>query len=180
FGMVQRMYQVEQMSLLRWARTPPGSLVKALNAWLEGVGDPEHTLITVEGDEYRTQDRAYAMHSHTFTSPTAEPIELFAPEQCRRIQWLRRKLLESLTNATKIFVYTCQDGLPDDEAAALYVALQHYSSRNCLLCVRIEQPGRATGTVERIRDGFFMGYIDKLSTVDISVSTWLGLCKTVV
>jgi len=111
FGMVQRIFQADQVSLLRWAATSPENLVKALDTRFDGVGDPQHTVISINGDEYTTEDRRYSMHSHTFTSPAAEPIEFFVPEQCRRIQWLRGRLLDNLASASRIFVYKHEEGL---------------------------------------------------------------------
>jgi len=177
FGILQRLHRVEQMGLLRWADTDPDALAQALNHGLDGVGDPEHTAITIVNGEYRTADRRYGMHSHTFTSSAAEPLELFAPEQCRRIQWLRRKLLESLSTAAKTFVYTAKHGLTDAQAEALLAALQRHSRKNRLLCVCVEAPGRPAGTVQHRGDGLFLGYIDRLSTVNLSTDVWLRLCR---
>ncbi|HXM24757.1 MAG TPA: tetratricopeptide repeat protein [Chthoniobacterales bacterium] len=177
FGMIQRIFQADQVSLLRWSATSPGNLVKALNARLRGVGDPEHTIIAINGDEYTTEDRRYLMHSHTFTSPAVEPMEFFAPEQCRRIQWLRSRLLDNLTAASKIFIYKYEDGLTESDMNSLYDALCQYCPQIALLCVKIEEPGRPSGTVERLHAGLFVGYIDKFSTVDISVNAWIALCQ---
>ena len=180
FAMVQRLYDVEHLSLLRWARTSPEDLVRALDARFDGVGDPEHTVITQIKGEYITEDRRYVMRAHTFTSPTAEPLEEFAPEQCRRIQWLKGRLLTQLTAAGKIFVYTAEDRVTPAQAVALFEALQRYSERNTLLCVRAALPDHQPGSLEELRPGLWMGYLDKLSTVDISVDLWLTLCRAVV
>jgi tetratricopeptide (TPR) repeat protein len=179
FGIVQRMFRVEHVSLLRWAQTNPSDLIEALNQQLEGVGDPEHTIVAVNDDEYITQDRRYYMFSHTFTPTTSEPIELFAPEQCRRMQWLRRRLLDSLRAAARIFVYKCDDGLSDAEVQGLRAALVRYSPDIALLCVRLQESGSTSGTVERIDQNLFVGYIDRFSTVNISVSAWITICRQV-
>jgi tetratricopeptide (TPR) repeat protein len=179
FGIVQRMFQVEHVSLLRWAQTSPSNLIEALNRQFEGVGDPEHTIVAVNDDEYVTQDRRYYMFSHTFTPPASEPIELFAPEQCRRMQWLRRRLLDGLRAAARVFVYKCDDGLSDAEVQGLRAALLRYSPDITLLCVRLQESGHASGTVERIDRNLFVGYLDRFSTVNISVSAWISLCRQV-
>jgi hypothetical protein len=54
-----------------------------------------------------------------------------------------------------------------------------YSPQNKLLCVRVAAPGRAAGTVEVLDSALFVGYLDKFSTVDISVDLWLRLCRAV-
>jgi tetratricopeptide (TPR) repeat protein len=179
FAMVQRMFQVDQVSLLRWAATSPENLVKALSNRFEGVGDPEHTIVAISGDEFTTEDRRYLMHSHTFTSPAAEPLEVFAPEQCRRLQWLRRRLIDNLTAASKIFVYKYEDGLSDSDVSNIYTALCCYCPEIALLCVKLEESGHPCGTIQLVRGGLFVGYIDRFSTVDISVSAWIRLCQSV-
>jgi hypothetical protein len=177
-GMVQRMFQADQVSLLRWTATSPENLVKALDNRFEGVGEPQHTNVTIIGDEYRTEDRRYGMHSHTFTSPAIEPVEVFGPEQCRRLQWLRGRLIDSLVAGAKIVVYQHRGGLSDDHIVALYTALCRYCPDIALLCVKLEDASHPCGTVESVRGGLFVGYIDKFSTVDISVSAWITLCQT--
>jgi tetratricopeptide (TPR) repeat protein len=180
FGMVQRVFHADQVSLLRWAATSPENLVKALDDRLDGVGDPQHTIISISGDEYTTEDRRYLMHSHTFTSPAVEPMESFAKEQCRRLQWLRRKLIDNLTTGAKIFVYKYEEGLTNAQIDALYVSLCGYCRDVALLCVKLEEPGHPSGSVERVRGGLFIGYIDRFSTVDVSVSAWIAICRSMV
>jgi tetratricopeptide (TPR) repeat protein len=179
FGMVQRLYHVEQMSLLRWARTTPDKLIEALATRFAGVGEEQYTIIEVNEGEYVTQDTRYFMHSHTFTSPAAEPLEVFAPEQRRRMQWLRRKLIENLTAASKIFIYRYEDGITDADVTALHAALLDYSPHNKLLCVRLVDAAHPVGAVDRLADGLFVGYIDRFSTVNINVDAWLTLCGAV-
>jgi hypothetical protein len=120
------------------------------------------------------------MQAHTFTSPTAEPLEFFAPEQCRRLQWLKRKLLESLAAANRVFVYSGQAGLTDAEVLALHDAMLPYSAKSKLLCIRVKDEAHPPGSVERLRPGLWVGYLDRLSTVDIAVANWLTICQTVV
>lgn len=177
FGMVQRMFHADPISLLRWASTAPEDLVTALDTNFDGVGDPENTIIRIENDEYITEDRRYYMLSHTFTPPATEPIELFSVEQCRRMQWLRRKLISDLSAAKKIFVYKSNTGLTDEQMLALHASLRRYNPKLVLLCVRLQNPEYPTGTVVRIQDGLFVGYIDRFSTVDISVNAWVNLCE---
>jgi len=46
--------------------------------------------------------------------------------------------------------------------------------------VRAALPDHPPGSLEELRPGLWMGYLDKLSTVDISVDLWLTLCRAVV
>ena len=179
FAMVQRLYNVNNLSLLRWASTPPEQLIAALNNDLAGVGDPQNTIIAVTGDEYTTEDTRYYMHSHTFTAPSAEPIEIFGPEQCRRIQWLRGRFIQGLKAAGKILVYVYRYGITDPQVAALYEAVCRYNPENLLVCVKLQTPEHPPGSVEHPQTGLFLGYLDRFSTIDISVDGWLTLCRQV-
>jgi tetratricopeptide (TPR) repeat protein len=179
FAMVQRLYNVNNLSLLRWASTPPDMLLAALDLDLAGVGDPQNTIIAVSGDEYTTEDTRYYMHSHTFTAPAAEPLESFGPEQCRRIQWLRGRFLLGLKAAAKIWVYTYRGGITDPQQTELYGAVCRYNPDNVLLCVKLQTPEHPLGSVEEIQAGLFVGYLDRFSTIDISVDGWLTLCRQV-
>jgi hypothetical protein len=178
FGLVQRRHNAEPLGLLRWAAISPDALVTALENRLSGVGEPEHTIIFAQNGEYMTEDRRYYMLSHTFTSTTAEPMERFGPLQCRRIQFLRRKLLGDLAAGVKIFVYKAHDGISDAQMMALYEAMLGYCPRIALLCVRLA--AARAGTVERVRDKLFAGYLGRFSNVDPAVEDWIRLCQAVV
>ncbi len=179
FGLVQRRYGAEPLGLLRWAAIDPDKLIAALESRLAGVGDPEHTAFQVHNDEYFTEDRRYYMLSHTFTSTAAEPIERFTPLQCRRLQFLRRKLLADLAGAAKIYVFKANDGISDAQISALHAAMCGYSPANNLLCVRLAGADFSAGTLERRNKNLFIGYLDRFSNVDPAVETWISLCRLV-
>jgi hypothetical protein len=178
FGLVQRIFQADALGLLRWARTLPDDILKALGARFEGVGDPDNTIIRIQGNEYMTEDRRWAMVSHTFTPPSMVAAEEFAQEQYRRLQWLRRKLLDDLTAARKIFLYKTENS-SDADIVSIYEALQQYASDISLLFVRRQDQSHSAGTVARIAGNLFVGYMDKFSTIDISLSIWVRLCQQV-
>jgi tetratricopeptide (TPR) repeat protein len=177
FGIVQRRFGAEPISLLRWASTPPDKLVVALDNRFAGVGEPEHTIIAASNGEYTTRDRRYHMFSHTFTPETAEPLEKFAAQTLRRLQFLRGKLIDDLSAGEKVFVYKSNHGLSDDEARALYAAIRRYGRQTALLCVRLEDGSHPRGTLEEVEERLFIGYIDRFSTVDINVGVWVELCR---
>jgi hypothetical protein len=177
FGIVQRRFGAEPLGLLRWATTDPPQLIEALNTRLEGVGDPEHTVIEEHDGEYISWDRRYAMYTHTFTPVTAEPLDTFTGQHLRRLQYMKRKLLEDLESGKKIFVYKSDDGLPDEHVRGLHDAIRGYNNTALLLCVRLQDDAHPMRTLEVLQEGLFIGYIDRYSTVDINVDVWLALCR---
>lgn len=179
FGIVQRRFGAEPLGLLRWANTTPPVLAQAVRDRLDGVGDPEHTELLVRNGYYDTRDRRYVMLSHTFTSAALEPQERFFKQQCKRMQYLRRKLIDDVTVGEKIFVYKYLRGITEAEAKDLHLAMGTYGGNPALLCVRQQDESHAVGSIAVLDERLFMGYIDKFSTVDISVDVWIKLCRTV-
>ena len=177
FGIVQRRFGAEPISLLRWASTQPTELVTALDTQFEGVGDAEHTIIQASHGEYTTRDRRYHMFSHTFTPETAETLEKFTAQHLRRMQYLRRKLIDDLGSGEKVFIYKSNHGVSDGDARAIFRAIRKYGGQSALLCVRLQDESHPPGALLTLEDGLFVGYIDRFSTIDINVDVWVELCK---
>jgi tetratricopeptide (TPR) repeat protein/lysophospholipase L1-like esterase len=180
FGLVQRYYNAEPLGLLRFAGTTYPLLLKALEARFEGVGDPEHTILTAKPGEYIVSDRRYGMVSHTFINPQAVDGETLFPKQCKRLRFLRSKMLNDLARGEKIFVVLAITETTDDAARALHVAMQAYGHVR-LLVVRAQIDGREPGTVEDAGDGLMFGYLDRYGrrngVWDISFDAWLEVCR---
>jgi tetratricopeptide (TPR) repeat protein len=177
FGMVQRRFGADPISLLRWTNTLPDQLVTALDSRFAGVGEAKFTRVQADGGEYTTMDSRYHMFSHTFTPVTSEPVERFTKQHLRRMQYLKRKLLEDLAAGEKIFVYKSDQGLSPEQMRAIFDALRRHGAQTAILFVRLEEPGHAAGSFEEIEAGFLVGYIDRFSTVDIHVDAWVALCR---
>jgi len=179
FGIVQRHFGAEPLSLLRWTSTNPDMLVTALNDNLQGIGDPDFTIVSIVDGEYTTRDSRYFMFAHTFTPATAVPQAKFFDQQCKRLQYLRNKLLDDLAVPEKVFVYKSDHGLDGQQIEALFEALRRYGGNPTLLCVKLAEEDHPSESLERIRDGLFIGYIDRFSTVDTNVAGWASICKHV-
>jgi tetratricopeptide (TPR) repeat protein len=175
FGILQRRFGAEPLSLLRWTATGPDLLVDALNNQLDGVGLPENTRLYVDGD-YRTRDTRYFMLMHTFILPTQTTPEELLPKICKRLQYLRGKLLDDLRAAEKIFIYKAVEPLTDAQIMPLWRAVSAYGP-NTLVVARIADAAHAPGTVRVVEPGLIVGYFDRTSTTDPSVDIWLSICR---
>jgi len=182
FGMVQRRFGAEPLNLLRWTTAEPHELTAAIENALDGVGDPENTIIEITHGEYTTRDSRYYLFAHTFIMASSEPLEEFSVQQCKRLQYLSRKFMDDLKSNKKIYVYAAEpnDTLTDEQANRLYDALHGHSPNVRLLCVRPSDDESCWGEVMKIREGLFFGYIDKVSTVDISFDRWVSLCRSLI
>lgn len=175
FGVVQRHFGAEPLGLLRFTSTPLRLLAAAIERGFEGVGDPANTDLKVVNGEYMTTDKRFLMAMHTFIRETGDDREKRLVSVCRRLRFLRDKLLADLAEAHKIFVYGCTEPLNDDEIQPLWHAIRAYG-KNRLLLVRGADASNPAGSVRLLADGFVAGYVDKLDVGAPSFDVWLTIC----
>lgn len=188
FGVLQRQFGAEPLGLLRWADLGSDSerlLDGLLNEFI-GVGEPDQTELLVIGEEnseYWTQDRRYLMAMRAFVSVEEISRDKMFAQACRRLQYLRRKLLEDLREGKKIFVYkNMWRNLTDQEVDRLHAAMRRYGD-NTLLYVRWEDAAHPNGTVELRRPGLMVGYIDHFAfspqneSLGPATRSWFAICR---
>jgi hypothetical protein len=187
FGLLQRAFGAEPLGLLRWTEMAPKNVIDALEAELEGVGLPENTELgvhqTPDGPEYFTTDKRFLMSMHTFMRETEISHDKMYALCCRRLQFLREKLLADLRDGTKIFVYKITWRLlQPEELDRMHAALRRYGN-NTLLYVQRALPDKPHGTVELIKPGLLMGYIDRFSVsatgenLGQATESWAPICR---
>ena len=186
FGLFQRACGAEPLGLLRWTDMELEALIAALEAEFAGVGLPDNTELLTPADEsgeYATRDRRYGMRMHTFVSKReVQPEKMFA-QVCRRLQFLREKLLEDLRSGEKIFVYKITArNLAQDELHRLLGAVRSYAE-NTLFYVRYSDAEHPPGMVEMTKPGLLIGYIEHFamspSEENLGAQTvaWTELCQ---
>lgn len=188
FGIVQRRFGAEPLGLLRWTEIRPPELLKALEERFAGVGLPENTEMqtrqTDKGIEYLTSDKNYYMNMHTFVYESAIARDDVLGKFCKRLQYLQRKILDDLKEASKIFVYkVSMFDLSDAQIERIYAAMRTMGD-NTLLYVRRADGNKPAGLVEELKPGLLVGYIDRFAVntqgieEGIPVESWLALCRT--
>jgi tetratricopeptide (TPR) repeat protein len=188
FGLVQRLSGIEPLGLLRWARLQPDDLEAALDAAFEGVGTPEQTELTFyetkdNDPEYSVRDRRFGMDMHTFTRKSDIAFDKMFRSSCRRLAFLKDKLLDDFATGDKIFVYKIFDrNLDRDHVSRIHRLMQRYG-RATLLYVRYSDEAHAGGTVEWWGERLLVGYIQRFSmTMDGQARTplmaeWVSICS---
>lgn len=184
FGLVQRRYGAEPISLLRWNALPPGRLVEALACRLEGMGDPAFTAVVVDpGGQYLVRDRRWGLTLYTFLYAGSEADASLPAKMARRLVFLRDKFLGDIEAGGKIFVLT---------TAAVDFALV----RGVLAAMRALGPARLLvvtdaadggperpGTIIVAGDGLFIGRVRALgfagSQWRIAFDDWLAVLAAV-
>jgi hypothetical protein len=187
FGIAQRECGAEPLGLLRWSNMPPHNLIEALEQGFPGVGLPENTELNAApvgpADEWHTRDKRFHMGMRAFVRADEVPYEAMLRKVCTRLQFLTRKLIEDLLAGRKIFVYRLtQRDLTDSELKRLHTAMRRYGP-NTLLYVRYADADHRGGTVEAVKPGLMIGYMEKFimsrsGELTGSVTpAWVALCK---
>jgi tetratricopeptide (TPR) repeat protein len=185
FGIIQRRLGTDRLGLLRWARTSPTELIEALDTEFAGVGDEANTeLVTVrvsaDREEYVTRDTRYLMESHTFVCTADAPADKMFQQTCRRMRFLRGKLVEDLRAGDKIFLFRAEQPIDDEMVIALHAALARYGN-NTLLCVMRADADHKAHTVRMLAPGIFVGYVshflrDAGSHTGSDIDGWVAVC----
>jgi hypothetical protein len=181
FGIVQRLAGIEPLGLLRWSNIQPAKLVQILNNDFEGVGEPEYTelMLTVTGDYHLIDPRYFGMH--TFINSGHASAEDLLPKMCRRLRFLKDKLIEDLRDGEKIFVYkSTWDSMTPDAMRAIKAAIRRYGN-GVLLCVQRPPAPNLDKSVEVLEDGLLVGYLSRLTPDPQAArhyaADWFALCQ---
>jgi len=181
-GFVQRQFGAEPLSLLRWAGISCQSLITALDTCFAGVGEPEHTVMELNphNHEYFTRDLRYGMNMHSFLHEDASKRDKIYQSMCRRLSFLKDKLLRELAEAEKIFVYSTAQKMTDDDLHALFDALRRHGPVNLLHVCPCDAP-HSVGDVISLQAGLLIGFLDRPGydgkRWDISFHHWLTICQ---
>jgi tetratricopeptide (TPR) repeat protein len=185
FAMIQRQLGADRVGLLRWSRHEVAHLLDGLDAEFEGVGSEESTILKTakhgpNSEEYVTQDKRYFMESHTFVQTADAPFDGMFRQTCRRLRFLRGKLLEDLRAAERIFLFKAHKPVSDEEAVAMHAALRRYGD-NALLCVTRANAAQAPGTLREIGRGIYVGYVghflnDDSGNAGSDIPAWQAVC----
>ena len=189
FGLVQRWAGAEPSDLLRFAsfHAPVEDRLRltteALAAGFEGLGNPASVVCELR-DEYRP--RQYAVWEtgwNLLYHPERTENEISAAalhaQQVRILPFRRRKLLDDLKAAHRIFVW--KSDAPADEAdiRALLACLSRYGP-NRLLWVRPVHGDKPPGHAEDAGGGLIKGFVARLAPYDQAAdsdhASWLAVC----
>lgn len=182
FGLVQRRCDAEPLGLLRFSSTFLRPLIKGLDDDFENLGKPDDIDPRLEGNaprEYMIHETQYGLVYHSFVYEGQHDIGDMRVREARRLTFLRRKFIEELEAAEKIFVYKRNAPVSDEEVLALFLALRRRGA-NTLLWVVPAERNRPAGTVEVMMPGLLKGYIDRFAPEDnahdFSFGGWIKLC----
>ena len=187
FGSVQRRYAAEPLGLLRWNDVQLDNLLVALAHRFEGMGEPDNTEMPIIGNgEYTIKDKRWDLWMHTFQFEGQADPSVLQPKMCRRVVYLRDKLLEDLSAAEKIFVY-CTAAINADQIAQLHDALGAFGPVKLLAVQPADAESDlkgAAGEVAQICERRWVGFLNRLGVArsqfwDIAFDDWVSICRRV-
>jgi hypothetical protein len=180
---VQRHFEAEPLGLFRWAGIAYVQLLEALDDELGGIGADENTTLDVNPNnrEYFTADRRYGMNLHSFIVEGNAEAATVKMKLCRRITYLKEKLLADLRNDTKIFVFSAAQPLLDEELRRLHASLCRYRPVSLLhVAPHADLP---PGAVREIDTRLWRGSLGRTGyngrIWDIEFGSWLTICRTI-
>lgn len=186
FATVQRRFGAEPVGLLRWNHTTLCSLMPAVTAKFEGMGDPQNTRIHVSPSIHREiylYDIRWNLPMNTFLYASEVSIEALLPKLCRRTIYLRERFLEDLSLGRKTLVFK-SDSITEKELLELHDRFLELGPVR-LLNVRLASgsqgfPSRKPGTVTELRPGLYVGRVNKfIMRLDAEYKDWIRICRSV-
>ena len=167
-GLAQRHFGAEPLGLLRWMASSPDQLCLALEHEFAGLDDGENFEVKLVGPEYFLYEKLYRMEMHTFILKSeyqGTPQQLHN-QMTQRMRYLKRKLIDDLRAAEKVFVWQSGMGssLSDETIARMHRAIQLYG-RNTLLVIRRHGDPTRSPHVTRIQPGLLVGALHQVEPV---------------
>ncbi len=179
-GVVQRQAGAEPLGLLRFAGVPLRNLVRALNARLANIADPDNIRIVAEHGEYMVKLTKYDLTYHAHVKIGEMALDALHKQQCATVGFLAKKLIDDLENPTKILVFRQNEPLSGNDLVDLRIVLSAYGP-SILLWVQEACPGHPPGSVEVADERMMVGYVRRLAkrdTVpDLDFSSWMTVLR---
>lgn len=165
-GSLQALAGIDRAGLFRWSAVMMPVMAALLDDDLKGIDDPRHLsvrrVVRACGTAELMLDHALLQaESHTFAAGEIDESELIRQE-ARRLALLRRKFLEDVRAADRIFVYRRAFEVGEGDVMRLYRSLRRHGP-NRLLFVRLADETLGAGEVRLLAPGLAEGALDVLA-----------------
>lgn len=176
FGLVQRYCGVEPLGLFRFSRTELAPLIAALDSDFEHYGRPDDLEIYRDGlGRPSCRSRLYGFDYLISDLPADHDAAKLLRRETAKVGFLKRKLLEDLSEGDRIFIRKASSDETDADAGRLLRSLRRHG-RATLLHVKAGAGIAATAG----DGGLIHGTLPRLAPIeaahDIDLEAWLELC----
>ncbi len=190
FGLVQRQAGAEPIGLLRFA-SPAIPIEQRLSFVSDalakrfiGLGHGGTVSLDLAGEaghrEYVLRKSVYKLLYHTFKLEGEIDPDDFKIKESRRLEFLRRKLLNDLAQGEKIWVWKSNIDLELSQIETL-LGILRAAGPNTLLWVARSDNHHPPGTIETLAADLIKGYVDQFApyaqATQISFDPWFSLCR---
>jgi hypothetical protein len=158
------------------------TLIELLERRFENVGSPATTEIGYFDHpgrrEYAIKDLTFGfnMHSHIFADQMGE--QTVFQQVTKRMQFLRRKILDDLTKRDKIFLFKNSVREPSAEEINRFALTMRSYGPSLLMIVALADTDNPDGTLKVLRDNVWLGYLDFSGDYgEKRAERWLRLCR---
>jgi hypothetical protein len=159
------------------------NLIFMLEDKMAALGDRAHLRARPYGEEYFIDNDYYGLSYHTWVPVSQVDEETLFQQNEAKLNYLKRKLIEDLEDAEKIFVYKRAAPTEFSEILALHAALNKYGPTK-LFWISVDESGSLAGQVEWCGQRVLHGYIANIPADDQHVANsadaWLALCRKAV
>ena len=180
FGLVQRRFGAEPISLLRWASVRPGVLLNLLNTEFRDFVEPSSvTLVRAPWGEYIIRDTKHGINFHTWLKACPRGEDLFLSTHLARLRFLRDKMIEDLAAGGSLFIYKTRDCSFEPIFSEIAAALNAFGP-NRLVVVDVDQDHK--GEVAMRAPNLLQAYLGRSGVKpgvgwDIPFDDWLEICR---
>lgn len=138
FGLVQRRYGLEPVSLLRWGGGPIAGLVRAINTSFFGLaeavtGEPEPSPVHLERRRWLLTCLMFDLKFHVETDMAVMTAQEAANQAKARMKWQAHKFLDRLRVGAGVLVYSSRELRSVDDAGPLVDAIRRRGSPRMLI-----------------------------------------------
>lgn len=180
-GLVQRYYGAEPLGLFRFAAVTPEKILLQLADNFLSLGDPKHLIIEETEFEYIVKDDRDLYWSHTFINKSENSPDQVLQKQIKRIQFLKRELIDDLVQCAKIFVCTdTESPISDDTLIAIRNAVVKYGD-NTILGIRYAGGNNQKGSLIALNNRILIGYIGEPNELSNGIvfdyDSWLSIMR---
>ena len=190
FGLVQRWAEQEPLDLLRFAgfwiplEDRLQKTIEALSDGFSGLGDPESVTLELAGEtyprEFMLRESRWNLWQHTGAAEGSIDPDVLRRQQTRALQFKRRKLIEDMESAHRIFVWKSNLATAEPDVRDLVACLRRYGP-NLLLWVSLADQHHPAGSIEYAGDGLLRGYVRRFAPYEaageIDHGPWHSVCR---
>jgi hypothetical protein len=190
FGLVQRWAEAEPLDLLRFAglfipvEQRLRRITEALAVGFSGLGeDPATVHCELQGDErprpYMVRETQWNLRYHIDQDEATIDPDTVHRQQVVSLRFRRRRLLDDLREAHRVFVWKSNVPTPELNVRSLVACLRRYGP-NLLLWVQVATDEHRAGSVEYAGGGLLKGYVARFApyhdATDIEPASWHEMC----